>query len=478
MTASFYWHDYETFGADPLRDRVSQFAGVRTDTDFNIIGEPLTLYCRPAPDYLPQPEACLITGITPQTAARLGVCEADFIRAVHDQLARPGTCALGYNSVRFDDEVTRNLLYRNFYDPYAREWQNQNSRWDIIDVARAAYALRPDGINWPLNDDGSACFKLEALTQANGISHQSAHDALSDVYATIGLARLIRDRQPRLYRFLFENRSKAAARELLKLGSFTPLVHISGRFPARKNCLAIVAPLFLHPRNNNETVVYDLSADPAPLLTLSAEEIRRRLFVAKEALPEGEERIPLKTVHINKCPVLAPLSVISETDAERLRINLPQCLEHLQRIKTAEPLQQKLAEVYKTEYSETPSDPDFMIYSGGFFNDRDRELFLKIRTAKPDELRDFALGFTDPRPPELLFRYRARNYPETLSAAEARNWLEFRRSRLLQENGKTQTFSDFFGKITQLQTELGAEHPLLVQLQEYGVSLQKQLEIE
>ncbi|MBT3411535.1 MAG: exodeoxyribonuclease I, partial [Halieaceae bacterium] len=203
---TFYWHDYETFGADPSRDRPVQFAGLRTDADLNPIGEPLVIYSRPANDFLPHPQACLVTGITPQKALAEGLPEAEFIRLIHAELAAPGTCGVGYNSLRFDDEVSRYTLYRNFYDPYGREWQNGNSRWDIIDMVRACYALRPEGIEWPLREDGQPSFRLEALTAANGIAHEAAHDALSDVHATIAMARLIKTKQPRLYDYVLKHR--------------------------------------------------------------------------------------------------------------------------------------------------------------------------------------------------------------------------------------------------------------------------------
>ena len=185
--ATILWHDYETWGVSPKFDKPSQFAGIRTDLDLNIIGEPEMFYCQPPQDYLPQPEACLVTGITPQKALREGLTEAEFAERIHSLFSQPNTCVAGYNSIRFDDEVTRYLLYRNFYDPYAREWQNGNSRWDIIDMIRACYALRPEGIEWPtVERDGQqvVSFRLELLTKANGIEHEAAHDAMSDVYAT------------------------------------------------------------------------------------------------------------------------------------------------------------------------------------------------------------------------------------------------------------------------------------------------------
>lgn len=474
-TTTFFWHDYETFGADPQRDRPCQFAGIRTDADFNIVGDPVMVYCKPTEDYLPHPEACLITGITPQLATEKGVCEAEFAAAIHAELARPGTCALGYNSLRFDDEVTRNLLYRNFYDAYGREWQNHNSRWDIIDVARAAHALRPDGVNWPLNAEGVAVFRLEELTKANAIGHMAAHDALSDVHATIAFARLIRERQPRLFNFLFEHRSKAAVHKLLQLGSYTPLVHVSGRYPARKNSMAIVLPICEHPARNSEVVVYDLSIDPAPLLELSAEEIRQRLFTAAADLPEGVDRIPLKTVHINRCPVLAPLSVITAKDAERLQLDMHQCAVHAGQIREqADNLGKKLSTVFTNEYAAASNDPDLMIYSGGFFGNRDKAAMLKIRTLPPEKLASLKPGFDDPRMPEMLFRYRARNYPNTLSGEELQEWRRFCRERLHDPGQvKSLTFATFNQRVKQLQAEMGGEQPILRSLLEYGEYLEK-----
>jgi len=468
-TATFFWHDYETFGIDPQRDRPCQFAGIRTDVDFNIIGQPVMAYCQPADDYLPHPEACLITGITPQLAAEKGVCEAAFAALIHQQLAEPGTCGVGYNSIRFDDEVTRNLLYRNFYDPYAREWQNGNSRWDIIDVVRAAKALRPEGIEWPVNADGVASFKLEELTKANGIAHEAAHDALSDVYATIAMAKLIRERQPKLFNYLLNNRYKNTALNLLQLGSFKPLIHVSGRFSARNNNLAVILPLAQHPSNNNEVIVYDLSVDPAPLLELSAEEIQQRLFVATEALPEGIARIPLKTVHINKSPVLAPLSVILPADAERLQLDLDLSLSHLQGIQTAPSLAEKLSHVFTRQYQDSPTDPDLMIYSGGFFSNKDKAAMARIRQAKPSELSEFDTDFDDVRLPEMLFRYRARNYPHTLSMEDVQLWKQYCRDKLngtLATGGLT--LEQFNAKIKLLRDEPNVNQSILNDLAAYA----------
>jgi len=428
---TFFWHDYETFGLNPQRDFPAQFAGIRTDMDFNVVDEPLVLYCKPSDDCLPQPKACVITGITPQLATEQGVCEAEFIQIIHQQLARENTCSLGYNTLRFDDEVTRNALYRNFYDPYQREWQQGNSRWDLIDVVRATRALRPEGIVWVDDEvEKRPSFKLTDLTAANGIAHEAAHDALSDVYATIAMARLVKQAQPKLYDFLYSHRLKKQAFELLQLGSFKPVIHISGKYPARNQCLAIVLPLCQHPTNANEVVVYDLAIDPQPLLELSADEIKQRLFIATADLPEGVERIPLKTVHINKCPVLVPYA---KNTVQHLGLDLERCQHHLAQLKAATGLLEKLTTVFSHPNFEPHTDPDLMIYSGGFFGNQDKTSMTKIRTAAVSELATLKPRFVDKRLDEMFFRYKARNYPHILTNAEQLRWQAFCRTRINEQ---------------------------------------------
>ncbi len=473
---SFYWHDYETFGLNPQRDRAVQFAGIRTDFDFNIIGEPLVIYCRPMPDNLPQPEACCVTGITPQLAMEQGLSEVEFIGLIHQQMAEPNTCTLGYNNLRFDDEVTRNLLYRNFYDPYGREWQMDNSRWDLVDLIRTMYALRPEGINWPSNDKGKVSLRLDKLTVANGIEHDAAHDALSDVYATIALAKLIKQAQPKLFDFFLENRGKHEVRTLLELGTYKPLVHVSGMYGAEKNNLALVLPICEHPTNKNGVIVYDLSVNPEVMLSLTAEEIKTRVFTARKNLPKSVKRIPLKVVHINKCPIIAPANVVRAEDAQRLNIDKAQCYAHLTLIKQRPDLKALLAEVFADPDREPETDPDLMIYSGGFFGLHDKKIINEIRELAPEQLADFNFSADDERLTDMFFRYRARNYPETLNDEEMQRWQVFCKQRLSDEDNGYLGFTDYQQTLQVLAEEGNAEQGLLEDLQQYGQDLQDFLE--
>ncbi|MDM8350378.1 exodeoxyribonuclease I [Pseudomonas sp. sp1636] len=441
MTSSLFWYDYETTGIDPRRDRPLQVAGIRTDEDLNEIGEPLNIYCQPSDDILPHPAACLVTGITPSQLAGKGLGEAEFMARVHAEMLQPGTCSVGYNSLRFDDEVTRYSLYRNFFDPYAREWQGGNSRWDLIDLVRAAYALRPDGIVWP-QDEGRVSLKLERLTAANGIEHGQAHDALADVRATIALARLIRSKQPKLYNYLYQLRSKQRVLDQVRL--LQPLVHISGRFAGTRHYLALVLPLAWHPRNRNALIVCDLHADPAPLLEEDGECLRRRLYTRREQLGEGELPVPLKLLHINRCPVVAPLNVLRGEDIQRLQLDMSEPLLHADQLVAAQAQwRDKLALIYGEEGFAASEDPEQQLYDG-FIGDRDRRLCEQVRNAEPAQLAQGVWPFADARLPELLFRYRARNFSASLDAAEQQRWLKFCQQRLTRpECGAPNTLADF-----------------------------------
>ena len=475
MGETFFWHDYETFGADPRRDRPAQFAGIRTDMELRPIGDAVAFYCQPPRDVLPAPEACLITRITPQRALRDGVNEAEFAARVSELLAEPGTCGAGYNSIRFDDEFTRNLLYRNFHDPYAREWQNGNSRWDLIDLMRLCYALRPDGIAWPEREACTPSFRLEDLTSRNGIAHEGAHDALVDVEATLALARLVRGRQPRLFDYYLGLRSKKRAFALLDWAAQVPVLHASSRYPARRGCIAMVVPLAPHPTQNNGVVVYDLAVDPAPLIELPVDELRDRLFTPRADLPEGVERLPLKVVHANRCPALAPLSVLAGVDLARIGLDTDVAAANAQRLRAATGVPAKIAELFGGEReAREPEDADLAIYSGGFLDDGDRNHGRTVRSTPPESLAALETGFRDARCRELLFRYRARNYPATLTPAEHERWRELRRMRLLRDSGLGLSLDGYRARIAKLRAD-GADVAILDSLEAWGRELEADL---
>lgn len=418
---SFFFFDYETWGISPAKDRPCQFAGVRTDADFNIIEEPLVIYCQPPQDYLPAPEAALVTGITPQLTISKGLPEPEFISKIYAALSHPNTTNVGYNNVRFDDEVTRYTCYRNFYDPYAWAWQKSNSRWDMLDVMRACHALRPEGVQWPANDDGFPSFKLEHLSVANDIEHSNAHDAMADVIATIEIAKKVKAAQPKLFDYFYEHRNKRKLNTLIDIVNMTPLVHVSGMLGRECQYTSWVVPLAWHPTNSNAVIVADLAKSPEPLISLTAEQLRDRLYTKKENLAESELPVPLKLIHLNKCPILAPAKTLTAENAEHIGIDRQQCLANLTLIRSHSEIREKALEVFNDSADFSARDVDEQLYDG-FFSDADKAAMDIIRETNPEALGSLNLKFEDPRIDPLLFRYRARNYPWTLTLQEQQKW--------------------------------------------------------
>lgn len=475
---TFYWHDYETFGVDPGYDRPSQFAGLRTDLDLNPVGEPLVLYARPTRDYVPHPDACLITGITPQTALAQGLVEAKFMEKILTEFMQPGTCAVGYNSLRFDDTVTRSSLYRNLRDPYAREYGDGRSRWDLIDVVRTAYALRPEGLNWPKREDGLPSFRLEDLCKANGLEQGQAHDALVDVKATIALARAIKEKQPRLFDWLYRQRFKQAVKPLLEPMS-KPALHVSGMFGAHRANLGLIFPLAVHHQNRNEVLCADLSVEARLLIELPAAELHRLLYTANADLGDDEKRPGLKSVHINRCPVLLPEKMADAAVTERAGLDLATCHENLRRLRAYEErmpgaLRDKLRAVSELSVRAPESDPDRMLYSGGFIPREDRRTLDRVLDLTPEDLAATTVAFEDSRLEEMLFRYRARNYPETLSDEERLRWEDFRFARISEGDSRSLTL-EVLNKL--IDERLSAaqiterDRHILQELQRWGDSL-------
>jgi exodeoxyribonuclease-1 len=479
MPSSFLFYDLETFGADPRTSRIAQFAAMRTDTDLNEIEEPISIFVKPADDLLPSPVATLITGISPQRALHEGMNEAQAFAIIFDEMARPETCTLGYNSLRFDDEFVRHGLFRNFYDAYEREWRAGNCRWDLLDVLRLAHALRPEGVIWPKREDGATSFKLEHLAEANGVRIGDAHEALSDVRALIGLARKFRQAQPRLWDYALKLRDKRFAASLIDVAAMTPVLHVSQRFPASRLCSAPVVPLARHPRIDNRVIVFDLEQDPETLLRLSPEEIADRLYTPAADLPEGETRIALKEIHLNKCPVLVAWDHLRASDFERLHIDPSQAQARAALLRDAGPaLAEKVRQVFASERDRTPPDVDASLYDG-FMGDGDKRIFAEVRATPPLALGAKTFGFRDPRLPELLFRYRARNWPETLSASERARWDDYRRLRLCEQRGLSEySFDTFRAEIVSLRLAHagdGSRQALLDRLEAWGQELEATL---
>ena len=457
MADTYFFYDLETSGLSARSDRIMQFAGRRTDKDFNPIGEPYNILVTLNDDTLPSPEALFVTGISPQKTVEEGYTEAQFVKILTEEVFTPGTTAVGFNNVRFDDEFIRHLLWRNFYDPYEWTYKDGRSRWDLLDAVRMTRALRPEGINWPVTEDGKATNRLELLSKLNGIEHENAHDALSDVDALIGVTKLIADKQPQLFQYLLKLRGKKEVQNLINLDDKKPFVYVSGRYDAEWNKATVAFPLA--PAINNNVIVYDLRYDPSTFIDMSEGELAKVMFASWEDRKKDDfVKLPVKTLQYNRCPAVAPVGVLAQGDGwKKIGLDADTVTKHMNMLLAHPEFAERLRGLSekKREYP-VSNDPEAQLYDG-FLNDRDRLRVETVRNATEQELADFQPEFIDERLSPLLLHYKARNYPKVLSEGEVKLWDEWRAMRLQQQ------LPGVLKSLQKYSTDTDSEHQFMLQ---------------
>ena len=465
---TFFWYDYETFGLSPKTQRIAQFAGIRTDEDLNIIDEHM-FYCKPTYDSLPSPEACSITGITPQICEKNGLIEKIFISKINNEFSIPDTCIVGYNSINFDDEFTRYTLFRNFIDPYAWHWQNGNSRWDILDVVRFCYALKKDNsLKWYYDENSKPIFKLDKLAPANNIEHSDAHDALADVKATIGIAKIIKTTQPKLFAYALSLRDKREVSKKIEL--FSPLLHTSGIYSAKLSCTRLTAALAYHPEYSDRALVFNLDQDPSLLTELDTEELKTLIFSKK--LPKGLDRLQIKELAFNKSPMFVPnIYKLENKITEQLQIDIDKCMENLSYIKDNQTqITEKIKSIYTKDSERTPAlDIDQSLYDN-FIDKTDRLICNEIQNLSSDELRDFKPQFKDKKLSKLLLNFKARNFPESLTENEHEEWFEIVQSRVQNGENGYLSLENFYKSLEKQKISAPSKSDIWIQLEEYAQS--------
>jgi exodeoxyribonuclease-1 len=429
MPKTFFFYDLETSGLSARDDRIMQFAGMRTDMNLKPIGDPYNVLVKLNDDTLPSPDAIMVTGITPQSTLADGYTEAEFAKLLMDEIFTPDTIAVGFNSIRFDDEFVRHLLWRNFYDPYEWTWKDGRSRWDLLDVVRMTRALRPEGIEWPFVD-GKESNRLELMTKINGIDHLKAHDALSDVEALIAVSQLIKTKQPQLFEYLLKIRDKNEIKKFINLDDKQPFVYVSGRYDAQFHKATVAFPL-TSGRNAN-VVVYDLRYDPTPFLTMDAKALAKLFYAPwEERQKEGFVSIPVKELQYNRAPAVAPLGVLASGDGwNNISLDEATILKHRNILLSVSGFAENIRTLFegKKDFKKS-TDPEAQLYDG-FLGETDVLRVEKVRNSDESQLADFHPEFVDERLPELLLHYKARNFPKTLAEDELASWETWRSQRL------------------------------------------------
>lgn len=430
----FVWYDYETWGKYPSYDRPMQFAAIRTDSDLNQIGKEINLHCRPREDCVISPEAVAVTGKSPfHDDVKAGLSEAEFADRIHREFTRqPFTCVVGYNAMSFDHEVTRQLFYRNLRDPYKWHWAEGNARWDLIFLVSAARLLNRGALRkWPQKDDGSPSFRQGDFVDANVDEPESeAHDALNDVRDMLKLARILKRNSPNL----FDHAIKMVRKE-----------HV---LEECGDCFLYVSP-FIREKGRYATIMvrigpdmqgtwfwsYDLSKDPTPL---------QKPFKSWSEEDHKNARKWTRRIKANEAPFVrhCPLPAESERAVatfNAMKLTSAQVEANLQQLRSnIQPIRDYCASL-EARWEESDGqevDADEALYSGGFWTWKQRAQINEVIEVGGDASR-WQRDFDDARLETLVFRYRARNYPEALTLAEQERWRTYCRSRQMKVRGKS-----------------------------------------
>ena len=467
---TFFFYDLETSGFSARYDQIMQFAGQRTDDELELIGQPVNLLVKLTDDILPSPGAVLTTHITPQMTVADGISEADFCRYFLEQVATPDTTILGYNSTRFDDEFIRHTLWRNFHDPYQWAWAEGRDRWDLLDVTRLVRALRPEGINWPTKrvaetDQLITTVNLVDMAKCNGFENDNAHDALADVKALINLARLLRKSQPTMWRYLLDHHDKHSVLDIITPGQPKPFVYASGRYSSSYQ-KTTVATVIAEGRTPNSYLVWDLRYDPVDFTSLSEAEILGNLTADRATRRQDDfVPIPIKELSINKCPAVAPLGVLDSASEVRISLSQAEAMKHYHQLNSQAGLIKRLTRAWCKRPAFPPAgDVEGKLYDG-FTPKSDQTKIRLVAAADSASLADLHPNFTDERLDELLFRYKARQYPTSLSESEEERWRKFRRAKLERE------LPAYLSELSKLASSPAADQFILEELQLWAESI-------
>lgn len=417
---TFLFYDLETGDINVETTRVSQFSSIRTDKDFNIIEEK-NFYCEPLLDYIPSPTACAITQVTPfdivemkKTNPEKVLTEYELYSMLNKDFNVEGTCTLGFNTLRYDDEIVRRGFYRNLFPVYDREFKNDCSRFDMFPLIKMFAKLYPESFKVPVINNRKS-FKLEALAKENGfvVNDGAYHDALTDVRATIFLAKKVKETNKNFWDLSMFSKNKNNLFEYITVNKNQPFLLENNYLGAARDFTTYVKVLSTHPIDKNKFIAIDLENENAVnnLLKAKTSDDLKNVYNFKQS--------GLIEIECNKFP-----SIISVNDFEKINVKNPnlskyqEVIEKLNDNKITDILYDKYNRPYNNKKVEPNTNPDFHIYSG-FPSKTDlfrfSEFHNDLSIGNLDKYLEEHVDFDDPRYGELAKNVIKRNFLNKLT---------------------------------------------------------------
>lgn len=398
---SFIFYDTETTGTHTAFDQILQFAAIYTDEELNEI-ERFEIRCRLLPNIVPSPGAMRVTRLkVSQLTDTTLPSHYEMMCSIRQKLLEwsPSTF-LGYNTIKFDENLLRQAFYQTLHPLYLTNTLG-NSRTDIMRIAQAASVYAPGALVIPNNADGKPNYKLDRLAPANGFEHEDAHEALSDVEATLHIAKLILKRSPDVWSAFMRFSTKAAVADYASNEQAFCLTE----FYYGDAYSWLVAPLGASAMNSSEFYVYNLGVDPNSLSSLKNTELIARL----NTLPK-----PVRTIRTNAAPMIFSLD-----DAPHSASGKSLSQEELDRrvsiLEADLALKKRLITVFEQTKQEWPASPhvEEQIYNG-FYQRDDEELREAFHTVDWTKRKELVERFEDQRLKKLGSQLIYAEQPEVL----------------------------------------------------------------
>ncbi|VFP86245.1 Exodeoxyribonuclease I [Buchnera aphidicola (Cinara pseudotaxifoliae)] len=448
---NFIFYDYETFGKNVSVDRIAQFCSIEVDSEFKKFSKKKIFFCYPPIDYLPDPESILITKILPQYTHKYGINEYFFAKKIYKIFSQKNICIVGYNNINFDNLITRNLFYRNLFDPYEWSWKNGNFTWDIINILRAFYIFHPNTMIWPSDVNGIVSFKLFDITKINKIKHFNTHDAYSDVLATFLVAKYLYEKNKCFFLFLYKISHKKYILSFIYKNHNKPFFYLSSYFGSKNRNLGCVMIIGSHPNYKNTFIVIDLSVCLKKIFYLYSS-IEYHKITIKNLFDCG-----IKIIYLNKSPLLFSYSSLSQYDCNRVQINYTLCQKNFFLLQNNIHIKNWIISFFTcTVPKKIVLDVDLMLYKN-FFSSKDKSLFVLLHKRCPLKWINWYPKFIDNRIREIFFRIKARNFLYLLNNREKKSWKKHCKNKI-----NSNFINTYLDNIKKLQLQQAKEENLFV----------------
>lgn len=415
----YLFYDLETTGLLQCWDVPLQSAFLQADADLKTQRE-LMLRCRLPAHIVPSVDALMVTNVTPamledQPASHLEMM-SQIARIITD--SKPALI-LGYNNIRFDDEILRQSFFQTLLPPYSASMTG-HGRGDVLTMLRAVIMLEPDAVVVPRDATGKAVLKLGAVCRKNGIvlTDEDAHDALADVRATRDLFKLLLDRAPATMATMLRHAKKSSPIDLMEAGEPVIIGGTSRLTP----CLPTIAS----PTNPSARICINLDLDPTEFIDLPAPELLARI---------RSSRSPVRQVKTNAMPILfsweqAAHALIEAQSNQVYRARARALWAHPTFLR-------QLALALEDQYADREASryPDEQLYSHGFVSDADVVACRRWHEIEWKYREHFATWhIRDPRLRSLAVRQIFLNAPDALSPEAQRRGQDWLRHRLVTED--------------------------------------------